>query len=340
MADNRTSSPRLSLILLTFNRWDRTSKLLDSLSADPGGYDDVELVWIENGSTDGTRNAFETWLHRHRNFFHSVVRRRNDVNHGFVVGVNEGLSVATGAYICLVNSDAVITPDWRAGLFAALGDEADGVAAVGPVSDGMPWHQSLKFRGQGVQAVPVVYGFCLLARRAVIERTGLLDERYGRGVVEVEDWCERARRLGLEFRVNTDVLVLHDEPHASYTPRVNAMLHIRNRRLFEAKWGVGPYYWGKRDTAPTTFARTEVRIPPRRAPWMTEIAADLAAAPADTEFLVVLAHSDEADHLAWIGTARRDTRLHVVCVPPDWDTRWLDELCLANARAPEVVFPR
>jgi GT2 family glycosyltransferase len=314
-----------SLVLLTFNRWDRTSRLLDSLIADDDLLD-TELVWVENGSADGTREKFEAWLAEHGDRFGHVVRRFNDENHGFVVGVNEGISLATGREICLLNSDALVTPGWRRGLSAALAP-AD-VAAAGPVSDGMPWHQSLAYRDQGVREVPVVYGFCLLAERAMFDRIGLLDERYGRGVIEVEDWCERAALAGLRFVVDTEVVVHHDEPHASYTPRVNAMLHIRNRRLFEAKWGVGPHLWGDRTRPRRRFARTVALVWPD-APL--DVSTQLSRLAEDTELLVVVRHRDE-DHLGWLTPARRDPRLNVVCVRPEWTDDCLLPLCRANAR--------
>jgi GT2 family glycosyltransferase len=316
-----------SLILLTFNRWDRTRALLDSMVADRDDYRGVELVWIDNGSQDETVEAFESWLRSHSAVFGRVVRRHNAANHGFVIGVNEGICLAGAPEVCLINSDAVVSDGWLSRLRSRL---AADVAAVGPVSDGMPWNQSLRHRATGPRDVPVVYGFCLLTRTAVMDRVGLLDERYGRGVIEVEDWCERAARLGLRFVVDTDVFVGHDEPHASYTPRVNAMLHVRNKRLFQRKWGVGPHLWGDRTAPEQEFGRTDVHVldDPDAPQWLPSL---LEAARADAEQLLVLPHGED-DHVAWIGAARRDPRLNVVCVRPDWTPDRLADLVRANAR--------
>jgi GT2 family glycosyltransferase len=323
----------MSLVLLTFNRWDRTSRLLDSLLAGGADLGDVELVWIENGSTDATRPAFAAWLDRHGGRFGRVVTRFNEANHGFVVGVNEGVCLASGQDVCLLNSDAVVGPGWYEGLRRALA--LPGVGAAGPVSDGMPWNQSLTHHGQGIRVVPVVYGFCLLAERRMFDRIGLLDERYGRGVIEVEDWCERASRAGFRFAVNTDVVVRHDEPHASYPPRVNRMLHIRNRRLFTDKWGVGPYFWGDRDTPRRRFARTVARVWPGEPLDGPALSDRLRTLGLDTELLVVSRHRDE-DHLGWLPLGRRDPRVNVVCVRSDWAAGDLPALCQANARGATV----
>lgn len=327
-----TGAASLSLVLLTFNRWDLTRQLLDSLAADPDGCATTELVWVDNGSADGTPERFTEWLGAHDGLFARVRARANAANHGFIVGVNEGVSLAGGTYVCLINSDTTVPAGWQRDLLAPFADAA--VGAVGPVSNGMPWNQSARWAGTGVRAVDVLYGFCLVVRRDVLDRVGLLDERYGRGVIEVEDWCERARRAGWELRVHGGVLVTHDEPHASYTPRVNAMLHIRNRRLFERKWGRGPHYWGDRAGAPVTFAETVVAVDP------PSIADVLAGAAPDAEVLVVAPHRDDG-HLGWIRAAREDQRLNVVCVRPDWtpgDGR-LDGIVRANARGVHAPVP-
>lgn len=316
-------------MLLTFNRWDRTSELLASFLDDKDDdYTDTQLVWVENGSSDATPTEMDRWLARHGSRFHSVNVQRNARNVGFIMGVNAGIDRSDGQYICLINSDAVVGSRWRRDLRKAM--TAD-VAAVGPVSNGMPWNQSLEHRGRGIREVPVLYGFCLLTRQLVIDDVGLLDERYGRGVIEVEDWCERARRTGMRLLVDTNVVVRHDEPHASYTARTNALLHVRNRTLFERKWGVGPYYWGDRTTTPRTFARTMVWTMEPGASELERLRIALRDLPGDCELLVV-ARRSEPPEPSWLRIARADPRLNVVRVRADWPESRLERLCMVNAR--------
>lgn len=324
----------LSLVLLTFNRWDRTRELLDSLLLEREAYAATQLVWVENGSGDGTREEFSAWLREYGSMFHSVTVSWQPENLGFIRGVNTGIDLSTGTYLCLINSDAQVTPGWARSLLRAAAGE--GVAAVGPVSNGMPWAQSLEHFGNGVREEPVVYGFCLVTARAVLDRVGLLDERYGRGVIEVEDWCERARRAGLRFLVDTDVLVRHDEPHASYTPRTNALLHIRNRLLFQRKWGVGPYHWGDRTTPLVRFAETAVLVEEPESAGPGALAERLHTMRPDQELLVVTRRST-ATEPEWARVARVDPRLNVVRVARGWDTSALTELCVANGRGAAVT---
>lgn len=316
-------------MLLTFNRWDCTSELLASFLADEDDdYTDTQLVWVDNGSSDTTLTEMDGWLARHGSRFHSVSVQHNGRNLGFIMGVNAGIDRSDGHCICLINNDAVVASRWRRDLRRAM---AADVAAVGPVSNGMPWNQSLDHHGRGVREVPVLYGFCLLTRQSVIDDVGLLDERYGRGVIEVEDWCERARRTGMRLLVDTNVVVRHDEPHASYPARTNAALHIRNRGLFERKWGVGPYYWGDRTTPPRTFARSMVWTMEPDASGPERLRDALRELPDDCELLVVTRRSEPPEP-SWMRLARADPRLNVVRVRANWPESRLERLCTVNAR--------
>ncbi len=277
----------------------------------------------------------DRWIACYGSRFHNIVACRNARNVGFIIGVNTGIDLCTGRYVCLINSDAAVSGGWRGRLRDALQPD---VAAVGPVSNGMPWNQSLDYRGRGLREVPVLYGFCLLTRRSVLDAVGLLDERYGLGVIEVEDWCERARRTGMRLVVDTDVVIRHDEPHASYTARTNAMLHIRNRALFEGKWGVGPHLWGDRSTSPRTYASSQAWVAGAAPPEPACLLAALSELPPDAELIVVV-QSSQLPEPRWSRIARADPRLNVVRVRRDWPPSMLDRLCQANARS-QVIAER
>ncbi len=82
----------------------------------------AELIVVENGSTDGSRE----WLMQQP----AVLLVALDANIGFAAGVNAGLRVASGEAILLVNNDAFVEPGCIAALCAALQDYPD-VAAFG-----------------------------------------------------------------------------------------------------------------------------------------------------------------------------------------------------------------
>src|SRR5262249_27901637 len=81
--------------------------------------------------------------------------------------------------------------------------------------------------------------FCVALRRSVIEEVGLLDEAYGLGFFEDDDYCRRAREAGYRLVIAHDVFVPH-HPSVSYATLgagAAAALVVRHRAIFEARWG-------------------------------------------------------------------------------------------------------
>jgi len=98
---------------------DALTRCLDAAQAQEGL--DVEVIVVDNGSTDGT----VTWLGRRHPDVGIVAL---DHNHGFAGGVNAGIARALdrGARaVALLNNDAVPEPDWLARLVAVLDAEPD-----------------------------------------------------------------------------------------------------------------------------------------------------------------------------------------------------------------------
>ena len=87
--------------------------------------------------------------------------------------------------------------------------------------------------------VPKLSGFCLLMKRAVYEKIGGLDERFGLGLFDDDDLAERARRAGFELAVAHDLFVHH---FGSRTFQGNGIdigkLLDENARRFAEKWGL------------------------------------------------------------------------------------------------------
>jgi GT2 family glycosyltransferase len=74
-----------------------------------------ELIVVDNGSTDGT-SAYLAGVQDASTVPVTVVS--NAVNRGFPVAINQGLGVARGEYLVLLNNDAVVTDSWLDQLIA------------------------------------------------------------------------------------------------------------------------------------------------------------------------------------------------------------------------------
>jgi tetratricopeptide (TPR) repeat protein/GT2 family glycosyltransferase len=103
--------------------------------------------------------------------------------------------------------------------------------------DGWAWDWGRKHDGQRL-AVERLVGFCLLFRRELIGRIDLLDERFGIGNYEDDDYCLRAKQAGCGSVIARDAFV-HHFGHRTFIGSgtdLNALLE-RNQRLFQEKWG-------------------------------------------------------------------------------------------------------
>ena len=81
--------------------------------------------------------------------------------------------------------------------------------------------------------------FCVAVPRRVYEFIGGLDEDFGVGFFEDDDYCRRVTRAGFDIACAEDVFI-HHQHSASFDKMENQKkleLFARNRAIYEAKWG-------------------------------------------------------------------------------------------------------
>ena len=115
------STPKVSAILISYNRSADLRLSIEALLA--SGYPDLEIVVVDNASTDDAADVAAS--------FPGVKLIRSKENLGFAEGNNVGLRAATGAYLALVNNDAVVDPTWIRSLVDFLEAHPDAAAAGG-----------------------------------------------------------------------------------------------------------------------------------------------------------------------------------------------------------------
>ena len=108
---------RISVSLLTYDgrRW--IEGCLESLSNQT--HPDIELIVIDNGSTDGTAD----WLRERLGSIPNSTFIEAGANTGFARGHNQGIARATGEHVCLLNQDVVLDPEFLAAAAKALARE-------------------------------------------------------------------------------------------------------------------------------------------------------------------------------------------------------------------------
>lgn len=211
-----------------------------------------EIVVVDNASTDPTPTYLRD-LHQRDRRVRVIL---NDSNLGFAAAVNTGLGAADGDLLVILNNDVVVAPGWLAALRRHLRD--DGVGMVGPVTNAAPNEariptsyttygeflaeaaHRLSDLGDESFEIPVLTMFCVALRRAVFEEVGPLDERFGMGMFEDDDYAARVVEAGYRL-VCADGLLVHHFGEASFGKLVatgeHAALLAENQRRFESKWG-------------------------------------------------------------------------------------------------------
>jgi GT2 family glycosyltransferase len=205
---------KLAIVVLNWNGLEDTRALLRTLERCrvPAGWS-AEVMVVDNGSTDGSAARIGAE-------FPQVDVLALPANLRFAGGNNQGIAraLAAGAdAIMLLNNDTEADPALLERLLLALEQHPE-AGAVAPLiyfaapsrriwyaggrctpALGLAAHRGLRQldRGQyrSIERTGYLTGCCLLARRAVWEKVGLLDERYFI-YAEDADWCLRARRAG------------------------------------------------------------------------------------------------------------------------------------------------
>lgn len=240
-----------SVVVVTCDGLTFTRLCLESLLANTGD-SDFELIVVDNGSGDGTP-AYLTRLAERDARVRVLLNGRNM---GFAPACNQGLGLAGGEHLVLLNNDTMVPPGWLSRLLPHLRNP--GVGLVGPVTnrigneaeietDYRTWGEFLELARRRADAhegdwleVGTPAMFCLAMRRQTYLRLGPLDERYEVGLLEDDDYAERARGAGYQLRCVEDALV-HHFGEASFGKLVAGGEYARilraNQRRYAEKWG-------------------------------------------------------------------------------------------------------
>ena len=115
----------ISVILPTRNRADQLQGALERLAAQQTeGACTYEVLIVDNGSTDATRQVVDAWQPR----FPVSLRYLYEGRTGKPWALNSGMAAARGAIFAFTDDDILTTPTWLAALWRCFQEEgADGV---------------------------------------------------------------------------------------------------------------------------------------------------------------------------------------------------------------------
>jgi GT2 family glycosyltransferase len=266
-------APFASIVVVSHGSEALTRLCIESVLADTAA-PPFELIVVDNGSHDGSRAYLQTIARR----FPRTELLLNDENRGFAAACNQGLACARGELLVLLNNDTIVAPGWlerlaahaaepSIGLIGAvtnrIGNEAEVPVAYETYGDFLAEaaQRAREHAGRRFE-LPMPAMFCLALRRDVYDRLGPLDEAFGAGTLEDDDYAERARRAGLGRVCAEDVLVHHFGEGSLgelFADGSHGELLAANRARFERKWGMSWQPYGRRQTSEYERVRDRVR---------------------------------------------------------------------------------
>jgi len=217
---------KLGLLINTLNKIKQNTKV------------EHEIIIIDNSNKDSSTRKFVGTLQNKDNY--RIIL--NDENVGFARGVNQGIKLAKGDYICLLNDDTEPSENWLTKMLKHF-EKKDKkgkdrkIGAVAPMSDiVMGWQKQSAYKDfDDEHEVPYLIGLCLLIPRKVLDDVGLLDEQFYFGEEDL-DWSMRATDKGYILIVAQDVFVRHFGGVSVDKEAYDKFFPIGRKKLIE-KWG-------------------------------------------------------------------------------------------------------
>jgi GT2 family glycosyltransferase/Flp pilus assembly protein TadD len=242
----------VSIIILCCNQLDYTKQCVESVvkySRRP-----YELVMVNNGYSDLTAGYLDTLKELQGSERIQVIHNRENL--GFARGCNQALGRARGDYVVFLNNDTIVTSQWLNGLIRGVLTDWPRIGLAGPMSNYAPPPQQAQAAYQNIADLPAfaerwwkehagqamlvdrLTGFCLLARRDVLNAIGDFDERFGTGFFEDDDLCVRAREAGFSLILARDIYIHHYGSKTFSGLGIDAPAQLdRNLEMFRDKWG-------------------------------------------------------------------------------------------------------
>ncbi len=263
------SRPAVSVIIVNWNTQGLLRDCLHSVLGQTSA--SHQIIVIDNASTDGSVAMVQAE-------FPDVVLIPNTQNRGFAAANNQGLQVATGAHLLLLNPDTVVLDGAIDKMLAWLDRHPD-VGCVGcqvlegpgviqrtcfadpsPANQlivelglmrlarwvpvfGRPWYTDWDRKSE--RDVNVVSGMFMLVPRAVLDKVGFLDEAFFI-YAEEADWCRRIRNAGWRCVFAPEAQIIHLDGGSKSTSQIRSKMYVQMQKshlIYARKHYGAPGYW-------------------------------------------------------------------------------------------------
>ncbi len=236
-----------SLIIPVYNKLSLTLRCLESVLENSTQLKEVFV--IDNASKDETPLRLHEFKIRFEAKKIAFTIITNDANAGFGRACNQGVRLATGEFIAILNNDTWVMPGWDQ-VLAKVSTEKN-LDLVGPFFDERPDNDDLPLRCKKYletnsaklrkHFVPILLFF----RRSAVEKLklahgGIFDERFF-VTFEDTDLLYRMREQHLRYAQTSLCYIWHHSMGTRSSPGLISANHeLDGLRLFQEKWGFDP----------------------------------------------------------------------------------------------------
>lgn len=225
----------ISIIIVNYNTKELLKNLLISFKNSNLGKYKVEVIVVDNASTDGSSESIKLYLP-------TIKLIQNQTNLGYAKANNQGIRIAKGEYILLLNSDTLLNKTTLFKMLKFMDENKQFCAAtcrvelvnreIDPACHRgfpTPWASFVYFSGleklfpesktfgqyhQGwkdlhkVHEVDVISGAFFMIRKKILNKLGLLDEKFFMYAEDI-DLCYRMKNLGYKIVYNPNTKIIH-----------------------------------------------------------------------------------------------------------------------------------
>ncbi|MBQ8465994.1 MAG: glycosyltransferase family 2 protein [Alphaproteobacteria bacterium] len=243
-------SIQASIITLCYNQLETATKpFIESLYKYTNS-DLFELIVINNASDDGTYEYLENIKQQYNNI--KIIH--NSENGGYAKGNNQGMKIAEGQYLFMLNNDTLFMPNWLERMIEILKTHQEiGILStmtnhciipeqrIKNYQDLTPenYLQKVKLSSKNdITYNDVIIFFCWAMRREVFEKVGFLDENFGRAWYEDADYTLRVLYNGYKPAFANNIFIFHNHSQTSgkfAQTKEAEELFKKNRAYFENK---------------------------------------------------------------------------------------------------------
>ncbi len=247
----------VSIIIPVFNKLEFTRKCIETLYEVTSIDNNFEVIVVDNGSSDGTKEFLDFAITKYPNF--RFIENKNNL--GYAKANNQAAEISKGEFLVFLNNDTEPLNGWlESGINKLKSDDNIGIVGakllypdrtiqhcgitfIGTNNSKMPIWPVHRLRGvdekyKGVQEekeLLAVTGACLFIKKELFVELNGFDKEYGMYFEDI-DLCFKVKKLSKKILYEPNCVLIHHEGKSGISQNEIDKLNLRAAEIFFSKW--------------------------------------------------------------------------------------------------------